>query len=84
MTENYSAEIYRQNGDPFRSIRLCVCPDGSIKMDAQDKGKLVEEIWGDDDYEFWVNVPVTALPAATTMTKSTPSFKVSLTSELSG
>ena len=43
MTENYSAEIYRQNGDPFRSIRLGVCPDGSIKMDAQDKGKLVEE-----------------------------------------
>jgi len=61
MTENYSAEIYRQNGDPFRSIRLCVCPDGSIKMDAQDKGKLVEEIWGDDDYEFWVDVPATAI-----------------------
>ena len=61
MVENCSAEIYRQNGDPFRSICLCFCPDGSIKMDAQDKGKLVEKIWGDDDYEFWVNVPATAI-----------------------
>ena len=24
-------------------------------------GKVVEEIWGDDDYEFWVQIPATAL-----------------------
>jgi hypothetical protein len=61
MTEGYSAELFRQDGDAFRSIRLCVKPDGSIKMDAQDMGKTVEEVWGDDDYEFWVDVPAMAL-----------------------
>jgi hypothetical protein len=31
-------------------------------MDAQDMGEFVEKIWGDEDYEFWVDVPATALP----------------------
>jgi hypothetical protein len=62
MTETYSTELYRQEGDDFRSVCLSVNADGSIKLDAQDMGKLVKEIWGDDDYEFWVNVPGTALP----------------------
>jgi hypothetical protein len=62
VTEIYSTELYRQEGDNFRSVRLSVNADGSIKLDAQDMGKLVKEIWGDDDYEFWVNVPATALP----------------------
>ena len=26
-------------------------------MDAQDIGPTVTQIWGDDDYEFWVLVP---------------------------
>jgi len=34
-------KYYRQNGDPFRSIPASAfCPDGSIKMDTQDKEKL--------------------------------------------
>jgi hypothetical protein len=61
MTEIYSAELYRQEGAAFRSIRLNVNADGSVKLDAQDMGKGVEEIWGDDDYEFWVDVPAKAL-----------------------
>jgi hypothetical protein len=62
MNETYSTELYRQEGDNFRSVRLSVHADGSIKLDAQDMGKLVEEIWGEGDYEFCVNVPATALP----------------------
>jgi hypothetical protein len=62
MNETYSAEIYRQEGAEFRSVRLSVRPDGSLCLDAQDMGKLVKEIWGDDDYEFWVDIPATALP----------------------
>jgi hypothetical protein len=42
-------------------VRLTVKPDGAVLLDAQDMGKTVEEIWGDDDYEFWVDVPATAL-----------------------
>ena len=62
MSEAYSAEIYRQEGDEFRSIRLSVSAEGAVRLDAQDMGKLTKEIWGDDDYEFWVDVPATALP----------------------
>jgi len=59
--KDLSIELFRQEGDPFRSVRLSVNSDGSIKMDAQDMGKLVGETWGDDDYEFWVDVASEAL-----------------------
>jgi|SRR5579862_863817 len=61
MTEPFSIELYRQEGEPFRSVRLFVDADGSLRLDAQDMGKVVEEMWGDGDYEFWVDVPATAL-----------------------
>ena len=61
MTEIYGAEIYRQEGAEFRSIRLTVQADGSVKLDAQDMGKTTEKVWGDNDYEFWVDVPAKAL-----------------------
>jgi hypothetical protein len=61
MTETYSTELYRREGDNFRSVRLSINVDGSIRLDAQDMGTFVKEVWGDDDYEFWVDVPATAL-----------------------
>jgi hypothetical protein len=61
MIEPYTTELFRQEGDPFRSVRLTVNADGSVKLDAQDMGTTVEEVWGDDDYEFWVDVPAAAL-----------------------
>jgi hypothetical protein len=61
MDETYSVELNREEGAEFRSVRLTVKPDGSVFLDAQDMGKTVEEIWGDSDYEFWVDVPATAL-----------------------
>ncbi len=61
MTETYSIELYLQEADNFRSVRLAVHADGSVRLDAQDMGKLVEEVWGDTDYEFCVDVPATAL-----------------------
>jgi hypothetical protein len=57
MNDTYSAELYRQEGAEFRSVRLAVRSDGSLRLDAQDMGKLVEETWGDSDCEFWVDVP---------------------------
>ena len=56
-------EIARQEGRQFRSVRLSVGDDGAIKMDAQDMGPAVEEVWGDSDYEFWVHVPPEAAAA---------------------
>jgi len=61
MANIYSSELYRQEGDLFRSIRLSVNADGSVSLDAQDMGKQVKDVGGDDDYEFWVDVPATAL-----------------------
>ena len=61
MTETYSIELYRQQADTFRSVRLSIKGDGSVRIDAQDMGKVVEEVWGDSDYELWVDVPATAL-----------------------
>ncbi len=62
MTETHSTELYRREGDNFRSVRLSVGADGAVKLDTQDMGKIVEEIWGDSDYEFWIDVPASALP----------------------
>jgi hypothetical protein len=36
VSETYSAELYRQEGDNFRSVRLSVYADGSVRLDAQD------------------------------------------------
>ena len=44
MTETYSIELYLQEADNFRSVRLAVHADGSVRLDAQDMGKLVEEV----------------------------------------
>ena len=54
-------EIARQEGTEFRSVYLALEDDGAIKMDAQDIGPTVAQIWGDDDYEFWVRVPSTSV-----------------------
>src|ERR1700686_3042958 len=61
MTETYSTEIYRKEGDSFRSVYLSINADGSVRLDAQDMGTHVKEVWGDSGYEFWVDVPATAL-----------------------
>jgi hypothetical protein len=46
----------------FASVQLSLEDDGTIKMDAQDIGATISQIWGDDDYEFWVRVPPSSLP----------------------
>jgi hypothetical protein len=43
-------------------VCLTVREDGSVFLDTQDMGELVEETWGDIDYEFWVEIPASALP----------------------
>ena len=52
-----NAEIFRQEGDNFRSVCVTLEVDGTLMLDAQDMGPLVKEIWGDSDYEFWCRVP---------------------------
>ncbi|SRR6266496_1490976 len=61
MSETFSIELYRQEGDNFRSVRLSVNADVSVRLDPQDMGRYVQEVWADSDYEFWVDVAATAL-----------------------
>jgi hypothetical protein len=60
--DSHVVEIARQEGAEFRSVRLALEDDGAIKMDAQDMGPTVTQIWGDEEYEFWVRVPPHSLP----------------------
>jgi hypothetical protein len=62
MNEKYATELYRQEGTNSRFVTLTVKPDGSVLMETQDMGENVERIWGDSDYEFWIDVPAAALP----------------------
>ena len=57
MAASNIIEIARQEGTEFRSVHLTLEDDGAIKMDAQDIGPTVTQIWGDGDYQFWVRVP---------------------------
>lgn len=59
---DHTIEIARREGTEFRSVRLSIEDGGTIKMEAQDIGPRVSQIWGDSDYEFWVNVAPAALP----------------------
>ena len=52
LSERLTEEIFRQEGDKFRSICVTLEPDGTLMLDAQDMGPLVKEVWGDSDYEF--------------------------------
>jgi hypothetical protein len=57
MSEPQSEEIFRQEGENFRSVMVTLETDGTLQVDAQDMGPLVEQVWGDSDYEFWCRVP---------------------------
>ena len=56
-----ATELARQEGAEFRSVRLVIEDDGCIRLEAQDMGPTVENIWGDSDYEFWVRVKPVSL-----------------------
>jgi len=49
---SHVTEIARQDGAESCSMHLALEHDGGIKMDAQDIGPTVTQIWGDDDYEI--------------------------------
>ena len=50
-------EIFRDDGMNFTSIRANFNNDGALSIDGQDMGPLVEQFWGDDDYEYFLSIP---------------------------
>lgn len=53
-------EIYREEGENFRSLMVETC-DTYLRVSGQDMGKLVKEILGASEYEFWATVPQDAV-----------------------
>jgi hypothetical protein len=56
VSAKHSEEIFWQEGENFRSVMVTLEPDGTLMLDAQDMGPLVQQVWGDSDYEFWRRV----------------------------
>ena len=44
------------DGEEYRSVALTLGDDGGLQLSAHDMGPNVERFWGDDDYEFWVEI----------------------------
>ena len=63
MSFDTSTKIADYQGERFKSnTHLELMNDGAIKLGAIDYGPFVEECWGRDrDYEYWVDVPPTAV-----------------------
>ena len=38
-------------------LRVSLRDDGGVRFEGQDIGDSVKEIWGNDDHEYWVDVP---------------------------
>jgi hypothetical protein len=54
-------EIARREGTEFTRVDLRLADDGAIYLEGQDIGPIVEQVWGDTDYEYWVRVVPAAL-----------------------
>lgn len=51
------AELYRRDGEEYRSVRVTWYKDGSLSVHGHDMGPIVEKVWGDSDYEYWTRIP---------------------------
>ncbi len=40
----------------YRRIELQLMPNGKLRMEGVDMGELVEEWWGDYDYEYFITI----------------------------
>ena len=38
-------------------LRAAITEEGDLQLEGQDVGSLVQEFWGDFDYEYWITVP---------------------------
>ena len=54
-----SVELYRYDGENFRSVRVREEAD-AIVVGTQGMGPTTREVWGATDYEFWTSVPQSA------------------------
>lgn len=49
-------ELCNQKGDPWITIQAEIDNKGNLLLSGQDLGQSVRDVWGDDDYEYWLLV----------------------------
>lgn len=54
---NNDVEVARRDGAEFRSVRLQLQADGSLRLHAYDMGPKSPTADGREQNEFWVTVP---------------------------
>lgn len=54
--------LVNQGGPDRRRVTASLSADGVLVIAGVDSGPLVEQIFGDDDYEFWYTVDADSLP----------------------
>lgn len=52
--------LLREGGENSRIVRASIDESGLV-IEGHDMGPLVEQIFGDSDYEYWYRVPTTRL-----------------------
>jgi hypothetical protein len=57
MENETTIQLAKQDETEYRSVRLNIDRDGTIRMDTHDMGPTVERVWDHEDYEFSVEVP---------------------------
>ena len=73
-------EIFREDGIEFTSIRTNFGDDGTLSINGQDMGPMVEQFWGDDDYEYFLSIPKKRgyTPSASTPSPHSPNSNTRL------
>ena len=52
MENETTIQLAKQDETEYRSVRLNIGSDGTIRMDTHDMGPTVERVWNHEDYEF--------------------------------
>lgn len=47
--------------DSTKAIDAYLNSDGSLRLKGTESGELVKRWWGEDDYEYWVDVPASEI-----------------------
>ncbi|MEW9922324.1 hypothetical protein AB2B41_22220 [Marimonas sp. MJW-29] len=60
--EIFRSETSTRDGTEVTSIRADLKADGGLLVHGQDLGPSVEKIFGDIDYEYWLDIDEASIP----------------------
>lgn len=53
--------LQETKNDDRRSVELHLHDDGGLQLNAIETGPEVQNFWGTENYEYWVNIPLAEL-----------------------